>query len=147
MDLYTPQEVAEALRVKVTTVYDYIRKGRLAAARIGKSYRITEADLQSLVAAGRSPSPPEASDPGSMLVPATPSAVAEAHAEYQAVPDEGEDVLAPTHHLLHFGDARHLDWIADDSVHLVVTSPPYWNLKEYNEHPAQLGNLSDYETF
>jgi site-specific DNA-methyltransferase (adenine-specific) len=37
--------------------------------------------------------------------------------------------------------------IADESVHLVVTSPPYWTLKKYNEHPAQLGQVADYERF
>jgi len=147
MDLYTPHEVAEALRVKVTTVYEYIRNGRLAAARIGKSYRIMDADLQAFIAAGKSPSPPPATGSGSTRLPSELSAVAEARAEYQAGPDEGEAVLVPTRHVLHLGDARHLDWIADESVHLVVTSPPYWTLKEYNEHPAQLGNLSEYETF
>ncbi|MGP1347035.1 MAG: DNA-methyltransferase [Phycisphaerales bacterium] len=45
------------------------------------------------------------------------------------------------------GDARHLDWIPDGSVHLVVTSPPYFNLKKYNDHPDQLGDLDDYEAF
>jgi site-specific DNA-methyltransferase (adenine-specific) len=30
---------------------------------------------------------------------------------------------------------------------LVVTSPPYFNLKEYNTHPDQLGNLDEYEHF
>ena len=35
----------------------------------------------------------------------------------------------------------------DESVHLVVTSPPYWNLKRYNEHPDQLGHVQDYEVF
>lgn len=33
------------------------------------------------------------------------------------------------------------------SVHLVVTSPPYWTLKRYNEAPGQLGHLSDYAEF
>jgi len=32
-------------------------------------------------------------------------------------------------------------------VHLVVTSPPYWNLKRYNENPRQLGHVEDYEQF
>jgi len=53
----------------------------------------------------------------------------------------------PTKHVLNFGDARALDWIADASVHLVVTSPPYFNLKKYNDLPGQLGNWSDYEGF
>ena len=50
-------------------------------------------------------------------------------------------------HTLHLGDARRLSWIPDNSVHLVVTSPPYWTLKKYNEHPAQLGDIADYEAF
>ena len=35
----------------------------------------------------------------------------------------------------------------DQSIHLVVTSPPYWTLKKYNDHPGQLGHIEDYETF
>jgi site-specific DNA-methyltransferase (adenine-specific) len=45
------------------------------------------------------------------------------------------------------GDARNLQFIADESIHLVVTSPPYWNLKRYNEHPGQMGHIDDYEAF
>jgi DNA modification methylase len=48
---------------------------------------------------------------------------------------------------LRLGDAREIDWIADESVHLVVTSPPYWTLKRYNDHPDQLGHVRDYERF
>jgi DNA modification methylase len=48
---------------------------------------------------------------------------------------------------LHQGDARELDWLADESVHLVVTSPPYWTLKEYNDVPGQLGHVREYEDF
>jgi DNA modification methylase len=32
-------------------------------------------------------------------------------------------------------------------VHLVVTSPPYWTLKEYPRVKGQLGRVEDYETF
>lgn len=52
-----------------------------------------------------------------------------------------------TEHTLVLGDARNMDWIADRSVHLVVTSPPYFNLKKYNDHPNQLGDIDDYEQF
>lgn len=45
------------------------------------------------------------------------------------------------------GDARDLSMVADESVHLVLTSPPYWNLKRYNEHPDQMGHIDDYEAF
>lgn len=52
-----------------------------------------------------------------------------------------------TKHVLRLGDARTLDWIEDETVHLVVTSPPYFNLKKYNDHPNQLGDLDDYQAF
>jgi len=45
------------------------------------------------------------------------------------------------------GDARDLSFLEDESIHLVVTSPPYWNLKRYNENPDQLGHVNDYESF
>ncbi|MDS4014400.1 MAG: site-specific DNA-methyltransferase [Candidatus Accumulibacter sp.] len=53
---------------------------------------------------------------------------------------------ASTHWLIN-ADSRDLAFLADGSVHLVVTSPPYWNLKRYNEHPDQLGHIQDYEAF
>ena len=52
-----------------------------------------------------------------------------------------------TRHEIRLGDARNLSFLADSSVHLVVTSPPYWTLKEYPENSAQLGALEDYEAF
>lgn len=48
---------------------------------------------------------------------------------------------------IHHGDARELDWIPDESVHLVLTSPPYWTLKRYPENDLQLGHVVDYERF
>ena len=41
----TPAEVAEQLRVSSMTVYRLIKSGELRAARIGKSYRISEDDV------------------------------------------------------------------------------------------------------
>ncbi|WP_199731145.1 site-specific DNA-methyltransferase [Paraburkholderia sp. RAU2J] len=52
-----------------------------------------------------------------------------------------------TRHGTHLGDARDLSWIPDGSVHLVVTSPPYWTLKDYRDHPSQMGHIEDYEEF
>jgi DNA modification methylase len=51
-----------------------------------------------------------------------------------------------THHLLYNADSRQLE-IAEESVDLVVTSPPYWTLKKYNDHDDQLGDVADYEQF
>jgi len=55
--------------------------------------------------------------------------------------------ITKTTHIVHLGDARHLDWIPDDSIHLVVTSPPYWTLKEYPPGRNQLGAIVEYEQF
>ena len=52
-----------------------------------------------------------------------------------------------TDHRLHLGDARDLNWIPDGSVHLVVTSPPYWTLKEYVPSIAQMGAIENYDEF
>lgn len=53
----------------------------------------------------------------------------------------------PTHHRLITGDSRFLDSVPDASVQLVLTSPPYWTLKEYPERNGQLGQFDDYEAF
>jgi DNA modification methylase len=53
-----------------------------------------------------------------------------------------------TTHRLHLGDSRDLSWLPDASVHLVVTSPPYWTLKEYAQgNQSQLGDIESYEKF
>ena len=53
----------------------------------------------------------------------------------------------PTTHRLHRHDARDLSFLEPESVHLVVTSPPYWTLKEYRRSRGQLGFTEDYEAF
>jgi len=55
--------------------------------------------------------------------------------------------LPKTLHRFVQGDARELGFLRDGSVHLVVTSPPYWTLKEYIDSPDQLGHVQDYEKF
>jgi len=53
-----------------------------------------------------------------------------------------------TKHVLRLGDARDLSFLDDESVHLVVTSPPYWTLKQYaRDRDGQMGDIADYEAF
>src|SRR5579864_4054582 len=54
-----------------------------------------------------------------------------------------------TLHQMILGDARDLSFIPTESVHLVVTSPPYFNLKPYVSEALgrQLGRFDDYEAF
>ena len=44
-------------------------------------------------------------------------------------------------HTIYHGDARDMSEVADGSVHLIVTSPPYWQLKDYGTKPegGQIG--------
>ena len=50
------------------------------------------------------------------------------------------------HHLIS-ADSRFIDFLPRQSIHLVVTSPPYWTLKKYNTAEGQLGHVKDYEQF
>ena len=52
----------------------------------------------------------------------------------------------PTSHRIVIGDSRRLDLVEDRSVHLVATSPPYWQLKDY-EHEDQIGYNDSYEQY
>lgn len=56
-------------------------------------------------------------------------------------------MAANTTHRLVNGDARDLSFLPDESIHLVITSPPYWNLKRYNDTPEQLGHIAEYDEF
>ena len=49
-------------------------------------------------------------------------------------------------HKIIIGDSRKMQEIADNSVHLVVTSPPYWQLKDYG-NPRQIGFHDSYEGY
>lgn len=53
----------------------------------------------------------------------------------------------PTSHRLYHHDSRDADFLEPESIHLVLTSPPYWTLKEYRRSDGQLGYVADYEAF
>jgi DNA modification methylase len=53
----------------------------------------------------------------------------------------------PTTHRLFLADSRAISALQPESVHLVLTSPPYWTLKEYRDSEAQLGHVEDYDEF
>ena len=55
--------------------------------------------------------------------------------------------LIPSTQRLFRKDARRMEFLERETVHLVLTSPPYWTLKKYRDSPAQLGDVSDYDTF
>ena len=52
-NLLTPEQVAGILQVHVLTVYSYIRRGKLEAIRLGRSYRIIPEDLKLFIDSNR----------------------------------------------------------------------------------------------
>jgi len=53
--------------------------------------------------------------------------------------------MKTTHRLIK-GDSRNLSRIKDKSVHLIITSPPYWQLKDYG-NDGQIGFHDSYESY
>ncbi len=51
-----------------------------------------------------------------------------------------------THHKIINGDSRRMTELQDKSVHLVITSPPYWQLKDYGSKD-QIGFNDSYENY
>jgi site-specific DNA-methyltransferase (adenine-specific) len=51
-----------------------------------------------------------------------------------------------THHSVITGDSRVMNELKNESVHLVVTSPPYWQLKDYGTD-NQIGFHESYENY
>lgn len=51
-----------------------------------------------------------------------------------------------SYHKVIIGDSRMLSEVEDESVHLIVTSPPYWQLKDYGSK-EQIGFNDSYESY
>lgn len=51
-----------------------------------------------------------------------------------------------TLHKIIVGDSRHMGEVKDESVHLVITSPPYWQLKDYGSKD-QIGFNDSYQDY
>jgi len=52
-NLLTPKQVAGILQVHILTIYSYIRRGKLDAVRLGRSYRIISKDLARFIESNR----------------------------------------------------------------------------------------------
>ena len=95
-----------------------------------------------------SSSPLESFVPSAFLDLADPARSLPRLAKNPAAMEQIEAALrgVPTNHEVVLGDARMVD-LPEHSVHLVLTSPPYWTLKEYRRCNGQLGWIEDYEQF
>lgn len=48
---------------------------------------------------------------------------------------------------LKLGDSRNLDHITDESIDLIVTSPPYWDKADYGGKKSDVGTAANYADF
>ncbi|CAK8583884.1 hypothetical protein BMEGG_06142 [Priestia megaterium] len=46
MTVFTPEEVAQMLKVSTMTIYRHIKKGSLRASKLGQQYRISDEQLK-----------------------------------------------------------------------------------------------------
>ncbi len=54
--------------------------------------------------------------------------------------------MKKTYHKIINGDSRVMGEVPNESVHLIITSPPYWQLKDYGEG-SQIGFNDSYESY
>jgi site-specific DNA-methyltransferase (adenine-specific) len=84
-----------------------------------------------------------------MSTSARPRTEASVTEKFQAASNTRFEPLETVHHV-HLGDAREMRELTEpESLHLVVTTPPYWTLKEYDGSAgdSQLGHFDGYEGF
>jgi len=56
---YTPEEVADQLKIHLQTVLSYIRDGKLKAVKLDKGYRVSDSDFQAFIHGSRVAKTPE----------------------------------------------------------------------------------------
>lgn len=49
---YTPQEIADSLRVKERVILDLLRSGKLRGVKVGKQWRVKVSDLEAFIEQG-----------------------------------------------------------------------------------------------
>lgn len=136
---FTVKEVAETLKVSVSTVRRAIKASQLRAIRVGGQLRVTEKDLDRYTATGE---PQNAADD----LPSEESSVIRQT-------DGGSASRSPTTGVSYSGRTNSgLDWriinadvnaglgmLNEDSVNCIVTSPPYYWQRDY-EVEGQIGH-------
>jgi excisionase family DNA binding protein len=120
---YTPKEVAERLKLRVQTIYDYIRKGRLPAVRLGNRCRIAQSDLDAFLLQRRGGPPAIDEKPGRDAAPSigsahsaggnplTPTSPGESRASSSILQVDPEEQARKNEALLKLLN----EWMADDS--------------------------------
>lgn len=122
------------------------RQGKRAARSLALDFELEAPRRPQPVTLLASPAPRLPQLPAEDNTPEGLRALLEANAYFRA--NVWPEPFDKTRHELRLGDARDLSWIPDGAVDLVVTSPPYWTLKQYQpNNGAQLGDITDYGRF
>ena len=77
-ELYTPQEVADLLKIKKSTVYELIKRGDLKCRKIGKQFRIRRDELEEYINSADNDMQPEETANLNAVEEASPYNLAEA---------------------------------------------------------------------
>lgn len=166
----TTDDAAEQLQYTPQHVRRLVREGKLDGEKVGRDWLVTRDSVAKHLGERENYALPLGDEEGE-------STTEGAHRDSNAVDLDGltvDDILsggeppvelkrvakrlawenghAPdrTHHRIIEGDAREMSELEEESIHLVVTSPPYFDLIDYedeNGDGAQLGNLGDYGQF
>lgn len=147
-----------------------VREGKLQGEKVGRDWIVRQESVDDYMAVRENFSLRLEGDPGPAGAEGERDPVPAAETESLTVDDilsggepsvemkrvakrlAWENGKAPreTTHRIILGDAREMSELDAQSVHLVVTSPPYFDLIDYEDTSrtdGQLGNLRDYDAF
>ncbi len=117
-------EAARYLKVTVATIHHLVKEKKLNVmiAASGQQ-RFTIADLASL----------------------KPEGIHSQGGDGVGIPQENSVEINGTTQKIYVRNAQDMVEVADNSVHLMITSPPYYNTKMYSDQPLEndLGNIHD----
>ncbi len=134
-------------------LHDYKERTYLSSIEAAKFLNCDVKLLQSLIKSGTLPHQKAASGQYRLSLEDLKS-IKEQNLINPLPPDNGKKIVEPqkinifevnnTTQKIVIGDSRDMKELEDDSVHLMVTSPPYFNAKMYSEElTGDLGNIHD----
>lgn len=50
--IYTLEEISDLIKITRRTLYDYVKTGKLKAVKIGRTWRVTEKQLEEFLSTG-----------------------------------------------------------------------------------------------
>lgn len=166
----TTDDAAEQLRYTPQHIRRLVREGKLEGEKVGRDWLVTQDSVAKHLGERENYALPlvdEDDGAGTEVPDRDSNGVKLDHLTVDDILSGGEPPVelkrvakrlawenghAPerTFHRIIEGDAREMTELGEEPVHLVVTSPPYFDLIDYedeNGNGAQLGNLTDYKQF